>query len=66
LARYSLRRLLCELDGAKVGNIYLESREAKQNGRDLPLLDALRAENAISPRGLDGPARPSRAVVVDI
>jgi hypothetical protein len=54
-----LRRLLCELGGAKVGNIYLESREAKQNGRDLPLLDALRAENAISPRGrMNHPARP--------
>lgn len=58
-SRLCLRRLLCELDDARVGNIYLESREAKQNGRDLQLLAALRAENAITPRvRMDHPPGP--------
>lgn len=47
--RLCLRRLLCDLDEAGVGEVCLEAREAKQNQRDLQLLRALRAEKAISP-----------------
>jgi len=48
--RLCLRRLLCELDAAGVAQVHLEAREARQNGRDLQLLGALRAQQAIGPR----------------
>jgi len=47
--RLCLRRLLCELDAAGVAQVHLEAREARQNGRDLQLLGALRAQQAIGP-----------------
>jgi hypothetical protein len=47
--RLCLRRLLCELDAAGIAQVYLEARETRQNGRDLQLLDALPAQQAIGP-----------------
>ena len=45
--RLCLRTLLCQLDADAVPEVRLESREAKQNARDVQLLGALRAQRAV-------------------
>jgi hypothetical protein len=46
--RLCLARLLPELAAAGVPEVYLEAREAKQNGHDRAMLDALRAQRLVT------------------
>jgi hypothetical protein len=57
--RLCLGRLLPELEAAGVSDVYVESRQAKQNARDLQLLDVLRARRQVGP-GLRMYHRPGR------
>ncbi|MFR9806480.1 hypothetical protein ACL02T_29950 [Pseudonocardia sp. RS010] len=60
--RLCLARLLPELDRHGVLEVYLESRERKQNQRDMKILDAMRAQRQVGAQlrlyHQPGPANP--------